>query len=76
MANTQNEFGSRNRPARLETASQIVRRQRLNKALRKADRAEKSLKNLGITAQSPPQPPRPRKDSAVKRFAKWLFRKG
>ena len=76
MANTQNDFGSRNRPARLETTSQIVRRQRLNKAVKKAVRAQKNLKDLGIDAQSPPQPPRPKKDNAVKRFAKWLFRKG
>lgn len=75
MSNTQNDFGSRNRPPRLETTSQIMRRQRLNKALRKADRAEKSLKSLGITAQAPPRP-RQKKDSFLKRIGKWLFQRG
>ena len=76
MANTQNEFGSRNRPARLETTSQIVRRQRLNKAFRKADRAEKQLKKLGVGTALPQQTQPQKRDNIFVRFFKWLFRKG
>lgn len=82
MSNIQNGFGTRNRPANLETASQIVRRRRLNKALRKARQAERDMKKLGITApkhktlqQSSPRPKK-KKVGVLKRFGQWLTRKG
>ena len=79
MANTQNGFGTRNRPKKLETTSQIVRRRRLQKALMKSERAEKELKALGVSFGSPTPPPAPRpkkKDNAFKRFGQWLTQRG
>ena len=69
MANKQNAFGSRRRPKSLETTGQIIRRERLNKALKHAHRSEKGLKKLGIIANQPRH--RPELEKTGRKLTFW-----
>lgn len=72
--NKQNDFASRNKPANLETASQQVHRERMERLVKRQERAAKKLSRFSVGARQALNRNRPVRKSLWTRIRQWWVR--